>query len=280
MPGAGLGLQRVEAEGLVFQRLAHGRVLLGLDHQPAAVAGLRHHFQHSVEVHRALFVAGYGEYPAAHALDERQVLVPHLRHDLGADVLGVQMAEPVHVARQHRGRIAAAKVAMAGVEQQLGRRCGVLHQQGVFLRRLHHRAHVRVVDEVQPAGFDVLGDGFNLRPELRPLRVRQNRALAQRDVLRAVDGVGGLGGNAHLAAHGDKSLEVRLDIGDLLFHAALEQLQAVPGGDESEAVGRQHGFQFGRILRVAVAVFDSAFFFLYWVGRASCRRLSIRLNVQ
>ena len=54
------------------------RVLLGLDHQPAAIAGTAHKAGKRPEIDTA--VAGHGEHAGAHALVEAAMVEAHLRH--------------------------------------------------------------------------------------------------------------------------------------------------------------------------------------------------------
>ena len=70
--------ERLEAHVLVVEGLAHGAVLLGLDHQPAGIAVLGGDLQHRLEGDAALGVARHGEGAAAHAFEEGEVLLAHL----------------------------------------------------------------------------------------------------------------------------------------------------------------------------------------------------------
>jgi hypothetical protein len=47
-------LQRAQAHRLVLDRIAHRRVLFGLDHQPALIAVLGRHLAARVEIHGRL----------------------------------------------------------------------------------------------------------------------------------------------------------------------------------------------------------------------------------
>ena len=138
-----------EPHGLVLEGVADGRVLLGLDDEPAGVAVLGGDLQDRREVDGALGVAGHGEDAAADAFEERQVLGLDLRGDRRADVLGVDVADAGHVFARELGRVAAAEAGVAGVEQELRRRAGVRHETVDLVRGLDDRAHVVVVDERQ-----------------------------------------------------------------------------------------------------------------------------------
>ena len=84
--------------------------------------------QHRLEADATLGVARHGEGAAADAFEEGEILVADLRHDLGPDVLGVDVGDAVHVLSCHLGRVGAAEGAVAGVEQQPGVRAGHRHE--------------------------------------------------------------------------------------------------------------------------------------------------------
>jgi hypothetical protein len=126
------------------------------------------------------------------------VLGLDLGHDRRADVLGVDVADAAHVLACQFGRVAAAEEGMAGVEQELRRRAGRLHEAVDLVRRLDDGAHVVVIDERQALRGGELGDGLDLCAEPRPLIGVQLGAVYQRPVVAAVDGVRGLAGDAHL----------------------------------------------------------------------------------
>ena len=107
--GAGHGAERLAGPCSDSGRLAHGAVLLGLDDQPAGVAVLGGDLQHRLEGDAALGVARDGEGAAADAFEEGEVLLADLAHDLGADVLGVDVGDAVHVLARHLGRVGAAE---------------------------------------------------------------------------------------------------------------------------------------------------------------------------
>ena len=88
-------------------------------------------------------------------------------------------------------------------------------------------------------------------------RRRQDRAVDQRPVVAAVDGVRGLAGDADLAAHRLEEVEVRLDRALLVLDRAGEEVERVPAGDELQAVGVEGRLQRRRVGGHLVALLDA-----------------------
>jgi len=141
--GAGAGHRRA--------RRRNRRVLLGLHHQPAAIAAGAHEAGERREVDRA--VARHGEHAAAHAVVETAVPGADLCHHRRAHVLEVDMDDAVAEAVDEAGVIEAGRRRVAGVEQQAHFRPGAVEDRGNLVERLGHHHQVVVVGEAEPPAF-------------------------------------------------------------------------------------------------------------------------------
>ena len=218
---------------------------------------LRGDRQDGGEIDAAVRIARHREDPAPHALEKAQPLSLDLAHDRGAHVLRVDVAHAGHVLSRERGRVGAREEGVAGVEEELRRGAGLAHQSVDLGLALHDRAHVVVVDEVDP-GMRAMGrERLDARREARPLGLRQHRALGERHALVAMHRVRGLAHHDHPRAHGVEEVEHGVDGCDLLVEAAGEKVQRVPAGNVGEAVRRERRPQRRRLLRELVALLDA-----------------------
>ncbi|WP_236774915.1 myo-inosose-2 dehydratase, partial [Agrobacterium tumefaciens] len=76
----------------------------------------------------------------------------------------------------------AAEQAMAGIEQQMRLRTGMLHQEIDFLFALDHRSHVVVINEGDTLFCGKGGQRLDARAEFRPVLGRKARTVNQRRV--------------------------------------------------------------------------------------------------
>ena len=255
--GAGHGAQRLQAHVLVVEGLAHGAVLLGLDDEPAGVAVLGGDLQHRLEGDAALGVARHGEGAAAHALEEGEVLLADLPHDLGADVLGVDVGDAVHVLPRHLGRVGAAEGAVAGVEQEPGVRAGHRHEAVDVGGGLDDRAHVVVVAHLHALLGGEARQLLVAGGEALPLGVGHDRAVVHRHLVVAVDGVGALAGVDVVAARRLGEVDPGLERALLGVDVVDEEVGRVPAGGEAQAVLGELGLQRGALVGHLVALLDA-----------------------
>ena len=218
---------------------------------------LGRNLQHRREVHAAFAVAGNGEHAAAHAFEEGEPLTPNLIGNGRAHILGMDMADTTHVFLRNAHGIAAAEQAMAGIEQQMRLRAGVLHQEIYFLFALDHRSHVVVINEGDTLFCGKGGQRLHARAEFRPVLGRKARTVDQRLVVIAMDGVGGLADDDDLRAHGFQQVKRRLHRLLFGFDVVGQKVQRMPAGDEGEAARRKHALQAFRLSRELVALLDA-----------------------
>ena len=102
---------------------------------------------------------------------------------------------------------------------------------------------VVVVDQRHALSGAVLGDLLDRRAEFGPLIRWQGRAVLQRHLVIAMDGVGGFADDADRAAHGLQQIQMRLDCRLLVRHRPGQQVQRMPARDEAQPVCRQGGAQ-------------------------------------
>src|SRR6185295_19814764 len=98
------GIAEITAQVLVSQlragqRIRSCRVLLGLDHDPARIAGKRAENRRIIDA----AVARHGENARDHGIEEAQSLAPRVRHHAGAHVLGMHVADARAMAPREHG---------------------------------------------------------------------------------------------------------------------------------------------------------------------------------
>ena len=161
--------------------------------------------------------------------------------------------------RRELGRVAAAEEAVAGVEEEPGRRAGVGHEAVDLVRRSRRPC---------PCGGGRRASGPGRRRcSAIASTAAPNFAHAASPtssgpstsgrVVVAVDGVRGLADDADVAAHRLQQVEVRLDGALLVLDRTGEEVERVPAGDEAQAVGPSAALQRGRVGRHLVALLDA-----------------------
>ncbi len=243
-----------------------GGVLLGLDHEPALVAGIPERAQHRLEVERA--VARHREDAVDHALQKAPVALACLGNHLGTHILAMHMRHARHMFFQQRRRIGrAAVVGMAGIEQQKDlARIGQRHQAVHILRGFHLGAHVVVIGQpdavtlqqvrakgIQPPRIALPGRivGKARAPGHRRAHLPLDRARAFA-IDHHVDAVVAQPVHVGLAALGlgGKGLVVAARIG-------LRQKARVPAGDAGQPVRVEPGLERGAGFRKLVAQLET-----------------------
>ena len=130
-------------------RIGFHRILLSFNDDPAAIT--LEFLQHPNIVDHA--VARNRINTGQHAVEERPVFAVRLPHDILADILAMHMADARLVMTCQTCRIAAAPGGMAGIEQEVHRIAGRFHEAIDLGFGLHDRAHMMVVDQLQPIGL-------------------------------------------------------------------------------------------------------------------------------
>src|SRR5690606_40361104 len=114
---------------------------------------------------------------AADTLKEGEPFGANLCRNLCPDILGVDVSHPMHVLSCQALRIATSEKAMSGIEQELGIRAGFHHQPVDLVLGLDDRSHMMVIDEGNPLGGSMLGQGSDVTAEIRPLPLVQPRSI-------------------------------------------------------------------------------------------------------
>ena len=121
------------------------RILFGLDYEPAPIARGPDETGHRGEVQVA--VARHREHAAAHARIEAQVAGSDAAHHGQAQVLQVNMHDPVAETVDEVGIVEPGGRRVAGVEQQARFRPGLVEDRGDLIKGLGHHHQVVVIGE-------------------------------------------------------------------------------------------------------------------------------------
>ena len=192
--------------------------------------------QHRLEGDAPFRIPGHGEGAPADAFEEGQVLLAHLPHDLRADVLGMDVGNPVHVPARHFGGVGPAEVRMAGVEEQPRVRPGHRHEAVDVGRRLDDGAHVVMVAHLHALLGRVPGELLVALREALPLRVAHHRAVVHRHLVVAVHGVRAFAGVDVIAAGRPGEVDPGLERPLLGLDVVDEEVGRVPARGEAQAV--------------------------------------------
>src|SRR3954452_4231653 len=239
----------------VGQGVGLRRVLLGLDDQPARVAGLGHRRQRRLEVDAA--VARHRVDTFHDRIEEAELFLVDAGQHVGPDVLGVDVVDPSRPLAPHLRRVVARECQVPRVVEQPHRVGRALHQPVDLAGLLDHRAHVVVERHPHAPVGHVAGELADPLEEHRPLGVGHHRAVGHRDAPVALHRARGLGPDHDLGARGLQQLEVRPHRRHLLLDRAVAQLAAVPARDELEPVLAQHRLERGGVVRELVALLDA-----------------------
>ena len=170
----------------------------------------------------------------------------------------MDVADAVHVLARELGRVAAAEEAVAGVEQQLGRRAGRRHE-AVDLVRATRRSC--------PCGGGRRASGPGRRRTRRsPRRRRRSSPIRRRRHARGRRPAAGRRCRGSCsrsrrrcrpAAHRLQEVEVRLDRPLLVLDRAGEEVERVPAGDEAQPVRPSTAFSAAGSVGHLVALLDA-----------------------
>lgn len=220
-------------------RRGHDRVLLGLDHQPAAIARVAHEAGDRREVHTA--VAGDGEHAATHRSVEAVVAGADAGESVEPNVLQVDMNDSVAKAVDEALVAKSRSDGVAGVEEEAQVWPGPVdygsdlvdglcdHHQVVVVGRHEAVVGAEAAGELgQPGG--VAGDlVLGHQPAAGHGHVERRARCHHRHL--AID--------HDLRTHVRQQAGVRGDGGHFRVDAALGKLSRPPAGDEVEAVARE-----------------------------------------
>jgi hypothetical protein len=156
-----------EAAAGVHQGRRLGRVLLRLNHEPAAVIRRLERGERCGEIDRT--VARHGKDAVEHGVEKALIRGTSACQHSWPDILAVDMVDSPSMPPCDIGRVGAGKSQVAGVEQQTDAAAGRRHKTVDFGRGLDHRPHVVVIGKAEAPFRQAVGQLGEADAEIAPV---------------------------------------------------------------------------------------------------------------